>query len=443
MITFNFEIFLQETCEHIQNLRPVLERFESIGKASNETFAFWLEHCNMSDILLNSLAAERDSNWDLHLETFKEMLTYDRAYDHYKYFTWGTIYLSDMLRLPTEHPDLYEKFQIGCHTVSRNKKVSEFNCVSTDMALEQGMNRDSKTKGGIIGISDNADAVEKLTLSSHIRAAIHSNFKEICCVKSYNSKSSLKKREQNENAVKKIISAIKEKFVNPFQIKENEKTNLVNIATGSVAPPEIKHDILNAKSIGMTSANEYIRKRLINREVPFWDSIKKLNLRTFSSMDKQIKIPRQNEATLILKTQQNLFSRLLSVSSTRHVDMKSVLCHELSAVPLSIFHPNGEMRKTTKSNLLKELESLAESSLELNNNNIDKSASVLDFMAIVQSSNFSDVKTFRDFVIKLKNSITSCFKESRIVAVVPDRYDNLLSIKSEERKRRQKVKCYI
>ena len=36
-------------------------------------------------------AAERDADWNMHLETFQEMLWYDRAYDDYKYFTWGFI----------------------------------------------------------------------------------------------------------------------------------------------------------------------------------------------------------------------------------------------------------------------------------------------------------------------------------------------------------------
>ena len=31
----------------------------------------------MVDLLLYFLASERDSNWQLHVETFKEMLSYD------------------------------------------------------------------------------------------------------------------------------------------------------------------------------------------------------------------------------------------------------------------------------------------------------------------------------------------------------------------------------
>ena len=102
----------------------------------------------MVDLLMVFLAAERESNWKVHLEIIREMIYYDRAFDHYKYFTWGMIYYFDMIRLPEKHPEIYNAFTNGYHTVSRSKKASKFNCVSTDMALEQSLNRDTKTKGG-------------------------------------------------------------------------------------------------------------------------------------------------------------------------------------------------------------------------------------------------------------------------------------------------------
>ena len=79
-----------------------------MGKSKNETFQFWLEYCNMVLLLLDFMAAERDSDWKIHLETFQEVIYDDRAFDHYKYFSWGLVYLCDMAELPTKHPALYE-----------------------------------------------------------------------------------------------------------------------------------------------------------------------------------------------------------------------------------------------------------------------------------------------------------------------------------------------
>ena len=61
-----------------------MNHFNLAGKCQSDNFKFWLEYCEMVDPLLNFLAAERDSDWELHLETFQEMLAYDRANDHYK-----------------------------------------------------------------------------------------------------------------------------------------------------------------------------------------------------------------------------------------------------------------------------------------------------------------------------------------------------------------------
>lgn len=96
---------------------------------------------------MDFLAAERDADWETHLETFQMMLYYDGAYDHYKYLKWGIVYLHDMLSLPETHPELHEHFLNGYHVVSRKTAESSFNCVSTDMALEQSLNKDTKTKG--------------------------------------------------------------------------------------------------------------------------------------------------------------------------------------------------------------------------------------------------------------------------------------------------------
>ena len=57
-----------------------------------------------------------------------------------------------------------------------------------------------------------------------------------------------------------------------------------------------------------------------------------------------------------MKTNVNLFSRLLLVGRERDVDVQNVLCRELCAVPLELFYPNGAMRRTPKSNLLNEIE---------------------------------------------------------------------------------------
>ena len=54
-----------------------------------------------------------------------------------------------MIQLKDKNPDVFNEFSNGNHVVLRTKCSSKFNKVSTNIALEQGMNRDSKTKGNL------------------------------------------------------------------------------------------------------------------------------------------------------------------------------------------------------------------------------------------------------------------------------------------------------
>ena len=246
----------------------------------------------------------------------------------------------------------------------------------------------------------------------------------------------MKATKESEADVRSIMKAINE-FESPFHFDVNKKSSLKNIATGSVVKEEFKEDILCAKSLGRESAKQYMEERLYNRTVSFWDPLPKLRLKTFASGEKELKVRHKNETVTTPKGLQNLFSRLITVSTTRKIDLKSVLSYELYAVPLSLFHVTGEMRKTAKSKLLQELEVKEHSlpSLEFS----ERSATIVDFMAVVQSNLHPKTTTFGQLLESYKLSVIASLRESKIVVLVPDRYDVELLIKSAERSRRQKA----
>ena len=364
------------------------------------------------------------------------MLIYDCAFDHYKYFKWGTIYAIDMTQLPSTHPELYQHFLNGYHTVSRSKDLSKFNSVSTDMALEQSLNKDTKTKGGIIGFTQDYDAVERWTLTSHLRAAVYGNFKDLAAISQSSEEKELSqaKIKKSEKSVVSVIKTVKEQFVSPFEFNSSKIQYLQNIVSGVLVKDEFREEILNAHSIGKQAADEFVKERILDGKTSFWAPITKMNLKTFSSGDKVVKVNRKNQSIATIKSHQNLFSKLLTVSSSRNIDLKSILTYELSAVPLSLFYTTGEMRKVAKSKLLHEIE-MKESSENCLPQRQD-SVTIIDFMAVVQTSISSKPVTFQDLLKYFENCISTAFKESTKVVLVPDRYDIQLSIKANERLRR-------
>ena len=226
-------------------------------------------------LLFDFIEAEREVNWDIHLECFKQILTYDRAFDHAKYFEWGLIYVIDKLRLPQEEPEAYTAFKEGNHSVSRSKTVSKFNHVSTDMALEQGLNRDSKMKGGIIGVSHDENAVEKWTVTS--------NFKVMSELRKNEQLSSCKDLRpitvtKSEKQVQSLSDGL-DRMMDPFDLKdfsENDDTeaiSLMNIATGVVLPDDMSLSLLTAKDTGEALMKGFLENKL-DSTTKFWDSLK-------------------------------------------------------------------------------------------------------------------------------------------------------------------------
>ena len=81
-------------------LQLLLEHFSTKRKSNSEMLALWLEYCQTVFLLLDFLAAEWDSNWIQHIGAFQQMICHDAAFDNYRYFKWGIVYLLDTKNSP-------------------------------------------------------------------------------------------------------------------------------------------------------------------------------------------------------------------------------------------------------------------------------------------------------------------------------------------------------
>ena len=73
-------------------------------------------------------------------------------------------------------------------------------------------------------------------------------------------------------------------------------------------------------------------------------------------MTKKTTIKGTTEKLVAITEDRDLFGRLLIVANARQVNLREILCFELSAVPYSLVHTDGTLRKTTKSDLFQILE---------------------------------------------------------------------------------------
>ena len=72
----------------------------------------------------------------------------------------------DMRHLQEKALDVYNEIVRGNRTIRRSTS-QPFNKVWTDMALEQSINLDSKTNGGIIGIKQRPSVLQKWFLTAY------------------------------------------------------------------------------------------------------------------------------------------------------------------------------------------------------------------------------------------------------------------------------------
>ena len=135
----------------MEPLTSLLAFFRSEGRNKSKVFSFWDDYIEMVLLLLQFIKDERTGNWKLHLSATAAMIPHFFSMDRVNYARWLPVYLSDMNSLQENHPDVHQEFMDGNHSVSRSKQP--FAQVWPDMTQEQPINLDSKSKGGIIGVS--------------------------------------------------------------------------------------------------------------------------------------------------------------------------------------------------------------------------------------------------------------------------------------------------
>ena len=102
---------------------------------------------------------------------------------------------------------------------------------------------------------------------------------------------------------------------------------------------------------------------------------------------------------------------------------------------LDLFYADGAMRHTAKSNMLNEIE-INKLSLPSLMGNPDPRATATDFMAILQSTDYSKFERFSNVADEISTKLVSGFFECEALVAFTDGYDFEFSIEAAERKRR-------
>lgn len=421
--------------EKSQGLFSNFNQFIDVARSSNETLKYWDTFIYMMQQVENLVRADRDGDWELHLQAVRALLPIFAVFDSTNYFRWCSLYLEDMQKLPDTAPGVNQAFMTGAFVVKRTQ--GKFNAVGADMALEQTINRSQKSTSGIIGNTRKKKFVAMWELIYHEMLAISNLLRELTGVSSNLSEANVISKAETaagEQKVQAIIATI-ERNENPFKLVPDQ-VKLHNILTQEVMTDDIRSELLSVMEIG-TEAYETLRKeRFVEKSVRFLSTIHRTNLKTFLSIHKPEK---ENKGKSSGKKKKDAeMMRSIEVARARGRTMEELLQYDVSS-NLYLFDNEGLMAKPQKSALVQELES----KLTTDDERVPtmdselQTACITDVMANIRKiKKTKDIETFGEFCEEFLDYISAVARGTDRLDLVFDSYVEG-SIKDSERNRRQ------
>ncbi|KAL7379980.1 hypothetical protein ABVT39_009485 [Epinephelus coioides] len=168
--------FLNEVETDLPDLRRKIQQFSESGVQQSATFKYWLNFIKGADLLLRMLRSERDANFELHLNCMSEAIPWFWAAGRMNYAKYLPVYIAEMKALEKSQPDSYKFMKDGGFVVRR----VTCNCVATDQALEQTINREGKSQGGIVGFTLRKGALKRWLITRHVTSEYCDAMTELC-----------------------------------------------------------------------------------------------------------------------------------------------------------------------------------------------------------------------------------------------------------------------
>ena len=242
------------------------EDFIEEGK-KDATFTFWSSYLDLVENILLFIRATRDGDWQLHLASVRALLPWMFAYDRTNYARYLPVYWIEMSQLLiTTHPYVFNELINGHFGVQRQDSHG-FAQVACDMTIEQTVNRDTKTSGGVKGFSNNQGATDRWVRGHmHERALIITRRCEETAGKGEKSSKRVvlttSRMTRDQQDVDNIMSTINS-MTNPFAVdQETDADDLVHLSSGNVASVSVYLDLLKAGEKGDKAFINFAKTRL-------------------------------------------------------------------------------------------------------------------------------------------------------------------------------------
>ena len=171
--------------------------------------------------------------------------------------------------------------------------------------------------GGVIGISQSPATLDCWFLTMHERASITTALKELYGLQddgnSVHKEVTPRRVQRDEEDVKKMIGCFSSGLMtDPFT---QDSDVLLNFTTGAVLPGDVAESLVSSTEKGREQMNNFVEKRLATSVISFWEPLRKLKIKTFSSTNKNISLKSNDKLVTVnadrdfVRTAANRFQR--------------------------------------------------------------------------------------------------------------------------------------
>ena len=108
--------------QDLVNLNRSIEEYKKQSSQKSKIVKLWSGYQNMITILRKMIHADRESMFQLQLESLRDALPIFAAAGHFNYAKSAYLYLQRMLNLTFTHPDVYEMFINKGYTMRRSDR---------------------------------------------------------------------------------------------------------------------------------------------------------------------------------------------------------------------------------------------------------------------------------------------------------------------------------
>lgn len=373
------------------------------------TFHYWDLVLRTELLILTFIRAHRERNFALYVECLEALMFLFFALDHYNYSRWVSVHLRDMKSLPASIKEEFQKHWVVTKTSHR------FSALPIDQTHEQE-NAKVKSKGGIIGLTENPIALQRWMISGPEQARLLTEF-ESQYLESEDPEVNFRHHEEGlstQQSYKKQVTSLVQVITgygNPFF---DDCPELLILNSRDCADESVASAVVTLETLGTDQYHKFRKEVLEDRTTPIHAPIKKNKLPLMKTP--KTKGSSQSKKLAAVRSDVSLFGRLYIANQLRDGDPDVFFSHENQTYPPSLSE-YGKLRKGTKSDLIKCLDTSGENEPP---NQFD--CALFDGAVLVHTISAASATTFKDYSETFMHFLQCEFQQVKRIDVVWDRY---------------------